>query len=69
MTTQSSIFAWKVPRTEEPGRLRPRGRKELDTIERLHFLLTTSPEDHFQFFSMLLRSSLSFLFQFCVSQS
>ena len=69
MATHSSIFAWKVPRTEQSDRLRPWGRKESDTIERLHFLLTTSPEDHFQFFSMLLRSSLSFLFQFCVSQS
>ena len=49
MATHSSIFALKVPRTEKPGRS-PWGCKQSDTIERLHFLLTTSPEDHFQFF-------------------
>ena len=38
MATYSSILAWKIPWTEEPGRLlRPRGRKESDTTERLHF--------------------------------
>ena len=29
----SSIFALRIPWTEEPGRLRPWGRKELDTTE------------------------------------
>ena len=37
MTTHSSILAWRIPWTEEPGRLHPRGRKESDTTERLHF--------------------------------
>ena len=38
MATHSSILAWKIPWTEEPGRLHsPWGRKELDTTERLHF--------------------------------
>ena len=32
MATRSSILAWRIPWTEEP-----RGRKELDTTERLHF--------------------------------
>jgi len=31
------ILAWKIPWTEEPGRLCPWGRKELDTTEQLHF--------------------------------
>ena len=35
MTTHSSILAWKIPWTEEPGS--PWGLKELDTTERLHF--------------------------------
>ena len=36
MATHSSILAWIIPRTEEPGGLySPWGRKELDTIERL----------------------------------
>ena len=35
MATHSSSLAWKVPWTEEPGGLRPRGHKESDTTERL----------------------------------
>ena len=32
--THSSILAWRIPWTEEPGRLySPLGRKESDTIE------------------------------------
>ena len=31
--THSSIPAWEIPWTEEPGSLSPRGRKELDTTE------------------------------------
>jgi len=27
MVTHSSTFAWKIPRIEEPGRLRPMGSK------------------------------------------
>ena len=33
MTNHSSILAWKIPWTEEPGGLQPMGRKELDTTE------------------------------------
>ena len=41
MATHSSILAWKIPWTEEPGRLHrgklsPWGRKELDTTELLN---------------------------------
>ena len=34
MATHSSIFAWRIPRTEEPGGLQSWGHKELDTTER-----------------------------------
>ena len=34
MVTHSSILAWRIPWTEEPGGMR--GRKELDMTERLH---------------------------------
>ena len=53
MATHSSILAWKIPWTEEPGRLQgysPWGRKELDTTERLHltmksvFCLQSAPQ-------------------------
>ena len=38
MATDSSILAWKIPWTEEPGGLySPWGRKELDTTEQLRF--------------------------------
>ena len=33
MSTHSSILAWKIPWTEEPGRLHPMGLLELDTTE------------------------------------
>ena len=37
MGTHSSILAWKIPWTEEPGRLYSLwGRKELDTTEQLN---------------------------------
>ena len=35
MATHSSILAWKLPWTEEPGELRSRGRRESDMTERL----------------------------------
>ena len=37
MATYSSIHAWKIPWTEEPGGYSPWGRKESDTTERLLF--------------------------------
>jgi len=38
MATHSSTLAWKIPWTEEPGRLQSVGsRKESDTTEQLHF--------------------------------
>ena len=36
MATHSSILAWKIPWTEEPG-YSPWGHKESDTTEQLHF--------------------------------
>ena len=35
MTTHSSILAWKIPWTEEPGGLQSMESQESDTIERL----------------------------------
>ena len=58
MATHSSILAWRIPWTEEPGGLQSTGRKELDTTERLHFhfhkywwlYLFPSNLDNFYFF-------------------
>ena len=33
MTTHSSILAWRISWTEEPGRLQPMGSQESDTTE------------------------------------
>ena len=33
MATHSSILAWRIPSTEEPGGLQPVGSKELDMTE------------------------------------
>ena len=35
MATPSSILAWRIPWTEEPGGLQSMGRKESDATERL----------------------------------
>ena len=46
MAPHSSTLAWKIPWTEEPGRLQdpcsPWGRKESDMTERLHFHFSLS---------------------------
>ena len=40
--THSSTLAWKIPCSEEPGRLQSKGFKESDTTERLHFHFSLS---------------------------
>ena len=37
MAPHSSTLAWKIPWTEEPGRLQSMGSQRVDTTERLHF--------------------------------
>ena len=37
MAAHSSIFAWRIPWTEQPGKLQSMGLQELDTTERLTF--------------------------------
>ena len=37
MATHSSILAWRIPWTEEPGGLQSTGHKESDMSEQLHF--------------------------------
>ena len=56
MATHSSTLAWKIPWTEEPGRLLSLGGKELDTTERLHFLSFTL---RFQYLILLKAMNLS----------
>ena len=42
MATHSSTLAWKIPWTEEPGRLQSTGSLESDTTEWLHFHFSLS---------------------------
>ena len=42
MATQSSTLAWKIPWTEEPGRLQSMGLPRVRHDERLHFLISLS---------------------------
>ena len=39
--TQSSTLAWKIPWTEEPGRLLSMGLQRVDMTEQLHFHFQT----------------------------
>ena len=41
MATHSSILAWKIPWTEEPGRLRSMESQRVGPTERLHFHFQT----------------------------
>ena len=42
MAPHSSTFAWKIPWTEEPGRLQSMGSLESDSTERFHFHFSLS---------------------------
>ena len=42
MAPHSTTLAWKIPWTEEPGRLQSMGCKESDTTEQLHFHFSLS---------------------------
>ena len=43
MATHSSILAWRIPWTEEPGGLQSMGHKELDMTEWLTLSLPLGP--------------------------
>ena len=48
MAPHSSTFAWKIPWTEEPGRLQSMGSLESDTTERLHVHYSLSTFMHWR---------------------
>ena len=45
MAIHSSILAWRIPWTEKPSKLSPRGRKEWDVTERFHLTSPWRPLD------------------------
>ena len=68
MTTHSTILAWRIPRTVEPGRLQSMGSKELDMTQRLnhhqlhsvgHSALFRSQKNHHEELSKCSRISRS----------
>ena len=44
MATHPGMLAWRIPWTEEPGRLQSRGGRESDTTERLTLSLSQLPD-------------------------
>ena len=40
LATHSDVLVWRIPWTEKPGGLSPRGHKELDTSEQLTLSFT-----------------------------
>ena len=56
MATHSSILAWRIPWTEEPNRVHPWGRTELDTTYQLtnnHQIMDTQSQCSHGLFSKL----------------
>ena len=57
MATHSSTLTWKIPWTEDPGRLHsPGGHKESDTTEQLHFT-SNSQVNSFAYLTLRFASS------------
>ena len=56
MTTHSSTLAWKIPWTEEPGRLESMVFQESDSTEQLHFALLLVQVTEFTQIFLLIKS-------------
>ena len=56
MATHSSILAWKIPWTEESGRLQSVGHKESDMTERLTHTHPLSCQTYFLFVFLIFSS-------------
>ena len=48
MAPHSNTLAWKIPWTEEPGRLQSMGSRRVGTTERLHFHFSLSTFMHWR---------------------
>ena len=66
MATHSSFLTWRIPWTEEPGRLQSRFRKESDMTERLTLSLSHCSQRNTKetrcrdLFSSLIRESVEY---------
>ena len=61
MATFSSILAWRIPWTEEPGGLQSMGSQEADTTERLTLSLLS------MCIKRLINEQYALFFLFCLS--
>ena len=62
IATHSNILAWRIPWTEEPGRVQSMGHNKSDTIERLTFSLSLFIHSSLKFFDHLYNHYLKFFF-------
>ena len=62
IATHSSILAWRISWTEEPGRLQSMGHKDSDRIERLTFSLSLFIHSSLKFFDHLYNHYLKLFF-------
>ena len=66
IATHSSILAWRISWTEEPGRLQSMGHKDSDRIERLTFLLSLFIHSSLKFFDHFTIITLNFSLVDCL---
>ena len=59
MAIYSSILAWRILWTEDPGGLQPQGHKELDTIEAAEHAPTHPLDNFLEYFGVLLGKSIT----------
>ena len=60
MAAHASILAWRIPRTEKPGRLRPWGREESHTAERLTHTHTRTRAHTVEYYSAIKNETVAF---------
>ena len=53
VATHSSILAWRIPWTEEPGGLGPQGQEELDKTEHTHTFFFPQASDEIDIYSQM----------------
>ena len=59
MAIYSSILAWRILWTEDPGGLQPQGHKELDTVEATEHAPTHPLDNFLEHFGVLLGKSIT----------
>ena len=66
MAAHSSILAWEIPWTEEPGRLQFIGSQESDTTTKQQLKTTKGHLDCFQVWAVMNKAAININVQVCV---